>query len=143
MFLAKYLKVTNVTLALLITGCTNFGSVDGVSNLWREVPVDEFQKGVTKQSDVLELLGPPSQLISLHDQTVFYYLTQRNAGRGKIFIIWNQVSIENQYDRAIFFFDTEGILQEVAYSKEAIMGRAILVRSRAAGPRSCLRATMA
>ncbi len=120
MFLTKYLRVIIVSLALLITGCTSYGSVDGVSNLWREVPVDQFQKGVTKQSDVLELLGPPSQLINLHDQTVFYYLTQRSSGQGKIFIVWNQVSVENQYDRAIFFFDTEGVLQEVAYSKEAI-----------------------
>jgi len=120
MFLTQYLKVIIVSLALLIAGCTSYGSVDGVSNLWREVPVDQFQKGVTKQSDVLELLGPPSQLINLHDQTVFYYLTQRSSGQGKIFIVWNQVSVENQYDRAIFFFDTEGVLQEVAYSKEAI-----------------------
>lgn len=121
MFLTKYLRMIIVSLALLITGCTSYGSVDGVSNLWREVPVDQFQKGVTKQSDVLELLGPPSQLINLHDQTVFYYLTQRSSGQGKIFIVWNQVSVENQYDRAIFFFDTEGVLQEVAYSKEAIV----------------------
>jgi outer membrane protein assembly factor BamE (lipoprotein component of BamABCDE complex) len=120
MFLTQYLKVIIVSLALSITGCTSYGSVDGVSNLWREVPVDQFQTGVTKQSDVLELLGPPSQLINLHDQTVFYYLTQRSSGQGKIFIVWNQVSVENQYDRAIFFFDTEGVLQEVAYSKEAI-----------------------
>ncbi len=120
MFLTKYLKVIIVSLALLITGCTSYGSIDGVSNLWREVPVDQFQKGVTKQSDVLELLGPPSQLINLHDQTVFYYLTQLSSGQGKIFIVWNQVSIANKYDRAIFFFDTEGVLQEVAYSKEAI-----------------------
>jgi outer membrane protein assembly factor BamE (lipoprotein component of BamABCDE complex) len=120
MFLTKTLKVAIVTLAFLIVACTSFGSIDGVSNLWREVPVDQFQKGVTKQSDVLELLGPPSQLINLHDQTVFYYLAQQSAGQGKIFIVWNQVNVQNQYDRAIFFFDTEGVLEEFAYSKEAI-----------------------
>ncbi len=109
-----------VSLALLITGCTSYGSVDGVSNLWREVPVDQFQKGVTKQSDVLEVLGPPSQLINLHDQTVFYYLTEHTSGQGKIFILWNQISAESEYDRAIFFFDTDGVLQELAYSKEEI-----------------------
>jgi outer membrane protein assembly factor BamE (lipoprotein component of BamABCDE complex) len=114
------LKVAIVTLAFLIVACTSFGSIDGVSNLWREVPVDQFQKGVTEQSDVLALLGPPSQLINLHDQTVFYYLAQRSAGQGKIFIVWNQVNVENEYDREIFFFDTEGVLQEFAYSKEAI-----------------------
>lgn len=103
------------------SGCASFRAVDGVDNLWREVPVDQFQRGVTKQADVLELLGPPSQLISLHDQTVFYYLTERTSGEGKIFLVWNQVSAESEYDRAIFFFDTDGVLQEVAYSKEEIV----------------------
>lgn len=101
-------------------GCASYGSVDGVDNLWRDVPVEQFQKGVTTQADVLELLGPPSQLINLHEQTVFYYLTARTSGQGKIFILWNQVSAESEYDRAIFFFNTAGILQELAYSKEQI-----------------------
>ena len=104
----------------IIAGCVNYGSVDGVSNIWREVPVEQFQQGVTTQSDVLELLGPPSQMIALHDQTVFYYLAQKSKGQGKIFIVWNQAREENLYDRAIFFFDTEGILQDVSYSEEAI-----------------------
>ncbi len=105
---------------LLIAGCVNYGSVDGVSNIWREIPVEQFQQGVTTQSDVLELLGPPSQMIALHNQTVFYYLAQKSKGQGKIFIVWNQAREENLYDRAIFFFDTEGVLQEVSYSEEVI-----------------------
>ncbi len=120
MSIKYYGKLLTAALILLSAGCVNYGSVDGVSNLWREVPVDQFEKGVTTQADVLELLGPPSQLINLHNQTVFYYLTQQSSGRGKVFIIWNQASVENKYDRAIFFFDTKGVLQELAYSKEAI-----------------------
>ena len=120
MFQKTYVTLIAAALVLLLSGCTSFASVDGVSNLWREVPVDQFQKGVTKQSDVLELLGPPSQLINLHDQTVFYYLTEHTSGQGKIFILWNQISAESEYDRAIFFFDTDGVLQELAYSKEEI-----------------------
>ena len=106
--------------AVLISGCASYGSVDGVENLWREVSIDQFEKGVTTQTQILEILGPPSQLISLQDQTVFYYLTQEMSGKGQIFIIWNQVSAESKYDRAIFFFDTNGVLQEFAYSKEQI-----------------------
>ena len=106
--------------ALLLSACVNYGSVDGVDNLWRDVPLERFQEGVTSQSEVLEVLGPPSQLINLDNQVVFYYLAQQNEGRGKAFIVWNQLSEERRYDRAIFFFDTEGVLQEVAYSKETI-----------------------
>lgn len=120
MLLTRSLKVAIASFALAISACANYGSVDGVSNLWREVPIDQFQTGVTTQSDVLELLGPPSQLINLQDQTVFYYLAQRTSGAGKIFIVYNQISEENEYDRAIFFFDPNGVLEDVAYSKEAI-----------------------
>ncbi len=120
MFQKTYVTLIVASLVLLSSGCTSFASVDGVSNLWREVPVNQFQKGVTTQSDVLQLLGPPSQLINLHNQTVFYYLTEQTVGQGKIFIIWNQISAESEYDRAIFFFDTDGVLQELAYSKEEI-----------------------
>lgn len=106
--------------AALLSGCANYGAVDGVDNLWREVSVDEFEKGNTTQAQVLERLGPPSQLINLQNQSVFYYLTEEMSGQGKIFIVWNQVSAQSKYDRAIFFFNTEGVLQEFAYSKEQI-----------------------
>ncbi|MGI9200311.1 MAG: hypothetical protein ACR2QL_04580 [Woeseiaceae bacterium] len=107
-------------IAVLMTGCASFGATDGVDNLWRDVPADAFENGVTTQADVLELLGPPSQLISLQNQNVFYYLTEELSGEGKIFIIWNQASAESKYDRAIFFFDTNGVLQEFSFSKEQI-----------------------
>ena len=105
---------------VLLSSCASYGSVDGVENLWREAPVDAFEKGVTTQSQVLDMLGPPSQLINLQDQTVFYYLTEKMTGKGKIFILWNSVDAETRYYRAIFFFDTEGVLEEFAFSKEVI-----------------------
>ena len=119
----RYLTVSRMTAlfgVILLAGCASYGAVDGVDNLWREVSDDEFEKGVTTQADVLDQLGPPSQIINLQNQTVFYYLTEEMSGQGKIFIVWNQASAESKYDRAIFFFDTDGILQEFAYSKEEI-----------------------
>jgi outer membrane protein assembly factor BamE (lipoprotein component of BamABCDE complex) len=107
-------------LACLVTGCANYGSVDGVDNLWREIPVSDFEVGTTTQSDVLQKLGPPSQLINLDNEVVFYYLARRQTGKGMIFIVWNDVTEVNRYDRAIFFFDREGLLTNVAYSDEAI-----------------------
>ena len=109
-----------VLLLVLAAGCTSFGSVDGVSNLWREVPADSFEEGVTTQADVLDLLGPPSQLINLKDQSVFYYLAQSSTGTGRIFVVWNKTTEKTEYDRAIFFFDAEGILQQFAFSEEEI-----------------------
>lgn len=113
-------RIAILFIALLIAGCASYGSVDGVDNLWREVSVDQFQKGITTQADVLDELGPPSQLINLDNQTVFYYLTQEISGNGQVFIVWNKVRASSKYDRAIFFFDTDGVLQEFAFSKERI-----------------------
>ena len=120
MFAVRRSIAVLVLLLVLATGCTSFGSVDGVSNLWREIPADSFQEGVTTQAEVLDLLGPPSQLINLEDQSVFYYLTQSSSGTGRIFIIWNKTTEKTEYDRAIFFFDAEGVLQEFAFSEEEV-----------------------
>lgn len=118
------MRVTKVAVtllgAVLVASCASYGSIDGVDNLWREAPIDAFEKGITTQSQVLDELGPPSQLINLQDQTVFYYLTENMTGKGRIFIVWNSVNAETRYDRAIFFFDAEGVLQEYAFSKEEI-----------------------
>jgi len=34
------MRVLPLSLLLLVTACAKFGSVDGVENLWREVPID-------------------------------------------------------------------------------------------------------
>ena len=120
MRISCYGQIAILCVAFLVAGCASYGSVDGVDNLWREVSVDQFQKGVTTQADVLEQLGPPSQLINLEGQTVFYYLTQEMSGKGQIFIVWNRVRATSKYDRAIFFFDSDGVLQEFSFSKERI-----------------------
>jgi hypothetical protein len=113
-------KLLFVPLILLVTACVNYGSVDGVDNLWRQIPADEFRPGETTQAEVLDRLGPPSQLIGLQDGVVFYYLTQKTTGTGRVFIVWNQTRERSLYDRAVFFFDAEGVLKEVAYSDEVI-----------------------
>ena len=120
MRISCYGQIAILCVGVLIAGCASYGSVDGVDNLWREASVDQFQEGVTTQADVLEQLGPPSQLINLENQTVFYYLTQEMSGSGQIFIVWNRVRASSKYDRAIFFFDSDGVLQEFSFSKERI-----------------------
>ncbi len=72
------------------------------------------------QSEVLAALGPPSQVIALHDQTLFYYLREQLKTRAMFLLIYNQTHENVSYDRAIFFFNTNGILSDFAYSQEAI-----------------------
>ena len=105
---------------ILLQGCVSFSSVDGVDNVWREIPLESFQPGVTTQAEVLDRLGPPSQLINLDSGVVFYYLAEKGSGKGEILIVWNRREEATTYDRAIFFFDDNGVLEDAAYSQEAI-----------------------
>jgi len=46
-------------------GCVSRQSQMGVENLWRTEPAPTFEVGKTTQSQVMESLGPPSQVIAL------------------------------------------------------------------------------
>jgi hypothetical protein len=101
------------------TGCARFSTERGVESLWREADIPAFKAGLTTQSDIMKALGPPSQIISLNDGSVFYYLREKGAGQGVILLIYNEVRYMVDYDRAIFFFDTEGVLADYSYSESS------------------------
>jgi hypothetical protein len=103
---------------LLVCGCIVSRADSGVTNKWRDETLPAFESGTTTQSDVAHALGPPSQLINLDEQLIFYYLRERTRGRGMILIVYNESREEIVYDRAIFFFDKKGILQDFSYSLE-------------------------
>lgn len=117
------LPATIIVVALMIlAGCASFERTRGVENTWREPAVPAPVVGTTTQSDILEALGPPSQVIGLRDQTVFYYLRERDTGRGGIFIVYNWLKEDVTYDRAIFFFDAAGVLQDYGFSRDKTAG---------------------
>ena len=104
----------------LVTGCVNETTSQGVKNLWRDPAAPKFERGTTTENDVLSALGPPSQVISLGDQTVFYYLLEQTHALTAVLILYNQTDTNVNYDRAIFFFDAKGKLTEFATSHEQI-----------------------
>jgi len=103
---------------LFLIGCVRFSSQQGVANTWRDKSSPEFASGKTTQGEVLEALGPPSQILSLHSGTVFYYLREFGQGHAMVFLLYNEGSTRVQYDRAVFFFDKKEVLTDFAYSKE-------------------------
>ena len=105
-------------LSMAAGGCVRSTQLAGVENKWRE-PIAEFKTGETTQSEVLHALGPPSQVVGLQDQIVFYYLLEESKVRGAVLIVYNSVKIRIRYDRAIFFFDKDGRLTDYAYSDES------------------------
>jgi outer membrane protein assembly factor BamE (lipoprotein component of BamABCDE complex) len=109
-----------ICIALVLSGCSTKQSQLGVENKWRDPALPSFEKGRTTQSDVMRQLGPPSQVIALHDQTLFYYLREQFASRAMLLIIYNRTRERITYDRAIFFFNKEGVLTDFALSDEHI-----------------------
>ena len=101
---------------LLATGCAQYENKRGVLEQWQSGAGQDFTSGQTTRQDVLEALGPPSQVIALGDETVLYYLFERTEGEGLILIVYNQFKTNTRYDRAIFFFDADDRLTD--YSSE-------------------------
>jgi outer membrane protein assembly factor BamE (lipoprotein component of BamABCDE complex) len=100
-----------------LAGCASYERTRGVEASWRDPAVPAPVVGTTTQSEILEALGPPSQVIGLRDQTVFYYLREQDKGRGGIFIVYNWLKEDVRFDRAIFFFDADGVLRDYGLSK--------------------------
>ena len=113
LFMAAYLLVAGI-------GCTTKISQKGVLNQWRDESLPSFEEGRTTQSEILRFLGPPSQVIALSDQVIFYYMLERSRLRSYFLGIYNRSDEKVKYDRAIFFFDENEILTEYSYSAEEV-----------------------
>ena len=105
---------------LLLAGCASYSGDNGVENRWRSKDAPDWKVGVTTEQDVADVLGPPSQLINLDDQVVYYYLREHRSGKGLILLIYNWGYQKLTYDRAVFFFDQNGKLTKYSYSPEAL-----------------------
>jgi len=118
----KFISVTIAILLifLLLSSCMNYNRQRGVENTWREVELTDFKNGESTQMDIVKILGPPSQIISLKSGPVLYYLSEQVEGGGFVLILFNHLKEKITYDRAVFFFDNDGILLEYSLSKESI-----------------------
>ncbi len=101
-----------LTCMALVSGCVRFKSKRGVEVSWQSTVVEGFHKGQTTRAEVLKVLGPPSQIISLEEETVLYYLYEKQEGEGVILILYNRIDIDTRYDRAVFFFDANDVLTD-------------------------------
>jgi outer membrane protein assembly factor BamE (lipoprotein component of BamABCDE complex) len=110
------LSILRLVLALVLvcvfTGCAQYSDKRGVEVTWQPAVMEQMHKGETTRREVLTRLGPPSQVISLGDETVLYYLFEKSAGEGLILIVYNRFNVVTQYDRAVFFFDENDLLTE-------------------------------
>ena len=99
---------------LLLAGCAQYENRRGVEVTWQDSVTSRLVRGQSSREEVLKLLGPPSQVIALEEETVLYYLFERSEGDGLILILYNRMKIDTRYDRAIFFFDEHDVLTDYA-----------------------------
>ena len=98
-------------------GCASVSAERGTENLWRDPTVATWEVGRTTEQDVLSALGPPSQLIALQDETVYYYMLEEARTKIMILILYNQARARVNYDRAMFIFDKQGVLTKYSLSR--------------------------
>lgn len=101
-------------LALLASGCIRTRAERGLEPVWASLEDDAFERGRTTRADVLARLGVPSQVLTVGEGTALYYLQERLAADGLILLVYNQRDEELRYDRAVFFFDKDGVLTDYA-----------------------------
>jgi len=99
-------------LSVGLAACAQYSDKRGVEVTWQPAALAKLEKGTTTRREVLTAFGPPSQVISLGDETVLYYLFEKSAGEGLILIVYNRFDVQTRYDRAVFFFDANDILSE-------------------------------
>jgi outer membrane protein assembly factor BamE (lipoprotein component of BamABCDE complex) len=97
---------------LLLQSCAQYENKRGVDVTWQASVTEQLVEGKSTRGDVLTLLGPPSQVISLDDETALYYLFEHSRGEGLILIVYNRMRIDTRFDRAVFFFDNDDVLTE-------------------------------
>ena len=105
---------------LVLAGCSSDSGYSGVDNIWRSANPPVWEAGTTTEADVIDALGPPSQLIGLEKETGYYYLREERKATGVFLLVYNWKNQKLVYDRAIFFFDLKGKLTKYAYSHEAL-----------------------
>ena len=108
-----------MALMLVIAACSRADTTTGVENLWREEGF-AVTEGVTTEAEVLEALGPPSQLINLGRETVYYYLSEAFSSDRLLLIVYNRTERRSAFDRAVFFFGRDGVLTKSALSATSL-----------------------
>lgn len=99
-------------LTAFLASCAQYENRRGVEVTWDPSNLKDVKIGETTRDEILDRLGPPSQLIALDGETVLYYLFSHSQGKGIILLVYNRFEIDTRYDRAVFIFDADDRLTE-------------------------------
>ena len=71
------------------SACINMRSDRGVEARWHHIDADDFAPGKTTRGEILEELGPPSQILSIAEGSAFYYMLETTRAKGIILLVYN------------------------------------------------------
>ncbi len=95
---------------LFLLACTIGSREVGTSKQWS---FDKIQLNITTEKQVLESFGPPSliDIKSMKERTIYYYWVEKLKNKSLYLFVYNYWNVDIKYDRAMFIFNKDGILE--------------------------------
>jgi hypothetical protein len=104
-------------LQALLPGC--FLSKDTLNEPLREVPMERLEVGVTRASEVAEILGAPNEVVQLGLRSAWRYDFTASKRAGFTLIVITFVNVDTRQDRIWVFFDEQNVLSHFGSTLEA------------------------
>ena len=117
-------SVALLAITALAAGCFYGHARTGDDNRWREDL--DFERGRTRLDDVLQALGPPTQVLDLGARFAFVYMLEEQRTDGfDLASVFRDTERAFYSDRAVYFFDRAGVLEEMATSRITLPREAV------------------
>jgi outer membrane protein assembly factor BamE (lipoprotein component of BamABCDE complex) len=107
--------VNKLTLAALVPallgGCYFGKSKD--DRPWNRESVDRIQAGKTTKAEVLQILGPPKQIVRLLESEAYMYTHTVSKDTGTFLVILNFSRSDRQYDAITVIINRQDVVTAV------------------------------
>jgi len=106
------MKLTLSALALgLLAGCY-FGKTKD-DRPWSRELVSKIQPGKTTKAEVLQILGPPKQIIRLLESEAYMYTHTVEKDTGTFIVVLNLTRTDRQYDAITVIINRQDVVTAV------------------------------
>jgi hypothetical protein len=107
-----------IIVLLSVTGCALFGK-NMEYQPFDSSQLDKLIPGTTTAQEISGTFGAPSEVVKLSNGNAYIYQRAIAKGTGVWLILVSFGNYEKQYDRLVFFFDTNDILSHYGVSLNA------------------------
>jgi hypothetical protein len=105
-------KLTAAAVALLVlNGCYFSRKKD--DRLWPLDVVSQIEVGKTTKAEVLQLMGPPKQIIRLLESEAYMYVASVEKSSGLVLVVLNLSRNDRQYDAVTVIINRQDVVTAV------------------------------